>query len=319
MHPFARISSHSIATLVAVSALSACGGGGGSSNDTGPVVQPPAPAARTVAIQFAAKAGTAPVACGTLLTAVGTSGISAQLRDLRFYVSEVALVDALGQSTPVQLDASEWQAGGVALIDLEDASGACVGTAATNARITGTVPAGNYVGMRMTIGVPGQANHSDYATAKAPLDIQAMAWSWQAGRKFMKIEVNPTGGVNRPGNPDATPPVPATTASTFNLHLGSTGCTGNPATGEIVACAASNRMAVHLAAFDPATQKVVLDLQQLFAGNLVTQDLGGPFGCMSGKTDPECPATFERLQIDMASGQPIDGGRQQTVFRAEAL
>ena len=318
MIPFTRTLGISLASLLAAATLTACGGGGGD-GETAAVIQPPAPVARTIAIQFAARAGNAAVSCGTPIAAVGTSGIASELRDLRFYVSEVALVDALGQSTPVELEANDWQSGGVALIDLEDATGACIGTQATNARISGTVPQGNYVGLRMTIGVPGQANHSDYATAKAPLDIQAMAWSWQAGRKFMKIEVNPVGGVNRPGNPDAEPPVPSTTASTFNLHLGSTGCTGNPATGEIVSCAAPNRMAVQLGAFDPASQKVVLDVQQLFMSSLVTQDLGGPFGCMSGKTDPECPATFERLQIDMATGQPIDGGRQQTVFRAEAL
>ena len=71
--------------------------------------------------------------------------------------------------------------------------------------------------------LPFALNHSDYATATKPLDVAAMAWSWQSGRKFAKIEV--------------TDPAGATgtwTAKTFNVHLGSTGCTGNPANGETV-------------------------------------------------------------------------------------
>ena len=68
------------------------------------------------------------------------------------------------------------------------------------------------------------------------------------------IEINPEGGVARPA--------PAAAGKTFFVHIGSTGCTGNPVTGETVSCARPNRMDVEFATFDPARQKVVLDVAQ---------------------------------------------------------
>ena len=52
-----------------------------------------------------------------------------------------------------------------------------------------------------------------------------------------------------------------------------------------------------------------------------TQDGGGAPGCMSGTTDPECPAIFNQLQINFgagADGLPINGGAAQKIFRAAA-
>ncbi|WP_371441460.1 MbnP family protein [Methylosinus sp. R-45379] len=61
--------------------------------------------------------------------------------------------------------------------------------------MTGGVPAGKYKGLVFTVGVPSLAkdaqgndvalNHSNLATAPAPLDVQGMNWGWQAGRKFI--------------------------------------------------------------------------------------------------------------------------------------
>jgi uncharacterized repeat protein (TIGR04052 family) len=296
--------------------LAACGGGGdsapsadgGGGGGDGPL---PSPAEMAVAIDFVARAGDTAVSCDTPVAALGVNGVKGMLRDLRFYVSEVVLIDQHGAQVPVTLDVNDWQTEAVALVDLEDATGDCagVGTAALNPTITGKAPGGAYTGMRMTIGVPASSNHSDYAVAAAPLDIQGMAWSWQAGRKFMKIEVNPEGGVIRPA--------PAAPGTSFFVHLGSTGCTGNPVTGETVTCANPNRMSVQLDSFDPLTQQVVIDIGKLFEGSDLGFDGGGAVGCMSGASDPECPAVFGALQIRLEDGQPIDGGRAQAVFRAD--
>ncbi len=306
-----------VPTLLALT-LSACGGGGSGGGDT----HPPPSADRQVSLEFSAQAGQTPVGCGTPIAALGSGAVQAELNDLRFYVSELALVKADGTAETVQLAANEWQLpeSGVALIDLEDGTGACAdrGTAATNAAITGTVPAGNYTGLRMTLGVPSSHNHTDTAAAPAPLDIQAMAWSWQAGRKFVKIEVAPVGGVYRPANPDVTPPITEGQSPRWNLHLGSTGCTGNPVSGETVSCAAPNRVVLHFDNFNVDTQRLVLDLQTLLLSSNLSIDLGGPYGCMSGKTDPECPAVFETMALDMESGLTVDRGRNQRIFRIEA-
>lgn len=300
-HPLA----FGISLLSATVLVAACNGGGG--GDSGPL---------DVALEFAAKSGNSPVSCGAAIAALGTGALQSQLKDLRFYVSNVNLIDRSGKSTPVTLKANDWQdPAGVTLIDLENGAGACAGgTAATNNAVVGTIPSGDYTGLSLTIGVPSALNHSDFAAAKKPLDIQAMAWSWQSGRKFIKIEVDPLGGVTTPG----TPPAPDVVSSTWNMHLGSTGCTGNPATGEVVNCSAPNRVNLTFASFNTGTQRLVVDLQKLFLGANLSQNLGGALGCMSGKTDPECPAVFTPLGLDIATGQMQNGGANQTFVRVEA-
>lgn len=293
-------------SLAAAALLAACGGGGG---DDGP---------QSVALDFASYAGSTPVKCGTAVAGLGSGAVSAQIQDFRFYVTNVRLVRGDGSEVPLTLGANDdWNytngANSVTLVDLEDATGSCAGgTAAMNASVKGTVPSGSYVGVKWTMGVPFALNHSDYATATKPLDSQAMAWSWQSGRKFAKIEVTDPAGATGTWS-----------AKTFNFHLGSTGCTGNPASGQTVSCVASNRMDVKFAAFNPSTQKIAVDVQALVAGTDITVNKAGAPGCMSGGTDPECPNVFRALAIDWkadgtGTGLPIDGGAAQTLFKAVA-
>ncbi|WP_119154666.1 MbnP family copper-binding protein [Caldimonas tepidiphila] len=297
--------------LATVAALAGCGGGGGE-REAGQGL------AQGVTLEFVARAGSAPVSCGTLVSGLGSGGVDAQLQDLRFYISNVRLLRSDGSEVALALGANDdWNltagSDSLTLIDLEDGSGACSeGTAATNATIRGTVPAGDYTGVKLTMGVPFALNHSDYAMAPRPLDLQGMAWSWQSGRKFANIELTEPAGTSRPW-----------TTSSFLFHLGSTGCSGNPASGETVSCAAPNRMEFTLANFDPATQRIAIDLQALLAGTDITVNRGGGPGCMSGGTDPECLRVFEALAIDWkpdgsGTGRPIAGGAAQTLFRAVA-
>jgi hypothetical protein len=184
-------------------------------------------------------------------------------------------------------------------------------------------------------------NHSNFATAPAPLDLQSMSWNWQAGRKFIKIEVDPEGGVTRPplkpkspadaangagaqgdksgdksgdGAPamaDAPKAAPlrvnedgTITVATWMLHLGSTGCRGDATKGEIASCANPNRIPVKLASFDSARQRVVLDLKPLFAGIDLGKDKGFSTGCMSGPADPECAPMFDNLGLRLKETAP---------------
>lgn len=308
--------------------LSACllgGGGGGAapaaSTSNTPVTTP-------VSIQFALKAGNNNVSCGTPVSNLGTSAATADLKDARFYIHDVKLITAQGNAVPVKLTQdSQSQYLDTALLDFENATSACAaGTAATNNLVQGTIDSGNYVGLSFQVGVPYTStnssnatvgmNHLPYATAPAPLNIQAMAWSWQVGRKFMKVELNPVGGVARP---NTTPP---TTATTFNIHLGSTNCTGGDSvTGLGVSCSNPNRLPVKFAAFNPSSQQVVLDIQQLLASSNLSQDNGGAVGCMSGTTDPECPAIFDKLDLNLATspaGQAKGDGSNVPAFRVES-
>jgi len=280
------------------------------------------PRRQAVAIEFAARAGDAPVRCGRAIAGLGTTAASAQLTDLRFFVSGVRLIRADGRAVAVRLraDAPFRVTRGrdaVTLIDLEDGTAGCAGgTRATNAFVRGTVPRGRYVGVRWTVGVPFALNHTDATTAPAPLNSAAMAWSWQVGRKFAKIEVS---------DPAAAGAAPWA-ARTFFVHLGSTGCVGNPATGATVRCAARNRAGVTLRRFDPRRQRIAVDLRALLAGVDVTANGGGTPGCMASPSDPDCGPVFRAFGLPLAGGGDVDHGAtedhattaavRQTVFRA---
>ena len=319
--------------LILGGSLAACGGGGA---DSGPVVPPapmlpptmppvvtlpvnPAvPATRSVQVDFVALNQGQPIQCGQTMQ-LGAGTAPATLRDLRLYVSSISLIRADDVRVPVMLEKSMWQdpASGTVLIDLEDASGGCsteANTTSMNSQIRGTVPAGNYVGIAYEVGVPASANHTDTVTAPAPLDNAAMAWSWQSGRKFLRVEVLPEAGVKRP----ATATTPESIARAYMVHLGSAACTGNPATGATTTCAQPNRMAFHSHDFNVDTQKLGIDIGKLLAQSDITVDNGGAIGCMSSRTDPECPAIFSNLRINQDTGQPIDDGQGQSLFTVVA-
>ena len=304
-------------SVLALAALAAAGAAAGV-NGSGAAAEGAHKHAKAVTLRFAAVAGTTPVACGTPITGLGTGATTAQLQDLRFYISNVRLVRRNHTSVPLTLarnNADNLTRGGnrVSLIDLENGAGSCTeGDRATNAVIRGSVPAGDYVGVKMYMGVPFALNHSDVTSAPAPLDLAAMDWSWQSGRKFAKIEVvDPAGAAG------------TWASKAFFVHLGSTGCEGDPASGTTVSCTKSNRVAIRLAKFDPATQKIAVDLKGLLAGNDITINRADAPGCMSGDTDPECLGVFDALKIGWkpdgsGSGAAIDGGANQTVFKAIA-
>lgn len=279
---------------------------------------------KVIKVQFAGVAGSTPVACGNqVLTGLGTTAASAKIKDLRFYISGVKLLDSSGNelSTAVQLPANTvWNytsltGDALTLIDLEDGTGACAGgTTATNDTLRLVVPASAvYAGIKMVVGVPESLNHLLTATAPAPLDIASIAWSWQSGYKFAKIELTDP----NPGTAQSWP-VPTTgTYNTFNFHLGSTGCTADTASATGYTCTTPNRMAFSLAAFDAGTQKVAVDVAALVASNDITRNAGGAPGCMSGGTDPECTPLFANvLKVDLSTGLPLNGGLGQTLFKA---
>ncbi len=177
------------------------------------------------------------------------------------------------------------------------------------------MPAGEYVAVTMTLGVPESMNHLDPFGAATPLPLTStsLGWNWTTGRIFSKIEVTDPARATAPSWP----------APVFTSHLGALSCTGDPAAGVPATCAIPNRAQFTLgstgATFDPRRDKIVIDVQALLAGNDVTANtVGTASGCMSALDDPECGPMFAALQIDRASGLPIANGAAQTVFRMQA-
>lgn len=240
-------------------------------------------AAEPVTIQFRGAVNSAPFACGRTYADVGADKSPITAEDFRFYVHDVRLVDAGGSEHLLELDQqTKWQIERTALIDLENKTGDCSnGTTETNLEVRGSVDAGGpWKGLRFTLGVPFNRNHTDLARVPAPLNLTAMAWAWNAGRRFARLDVKSNG-------------------NGFAIHLGSTGCVPSTSPSVIpTSCSSPNRAAIDLPGFDPAKNLVVADLGRLLSSTRVDQnapDTSG--GCRSEPEDPDCAGIFANLGL----------------------
>lgn len=242
-----------------------------------------------VVISWKAVVGSKPFACGQSYSGIG--GETVKPADFRLYVQDLALLTTAGTAVPVSLTPDgKWQTTDVALLDFEDRTGDCTGTAETNTELRGTVPMPltNVSGLRFTVGVPFSQNHQDRAVAPPPLNLSAMFWSWQSGYRFVRVEGK-------------------TNAGTYVLHLGSTGCQKD-AGGQVTGCTSPNRDTVTLSGFELGTRRVVIDLAALLAGS----NLASAAECHSQSDAAECAPYFKALGIPFM-GQTAT----QSVFRIE--
>jgi uncharacterized repeat protein (TIGR04052 family) len=163
------------------------------------------------------------------------------IRDLRFYVHDLSLIDAEGAVHTVKLSAAApWQSERVALLDLAGSP------ADRNDAVRGTTAAGEkFNGVRLTLGVPFDLNHANPLTAAAPLNRGDLFWAWQTGYKFLRVDLAEQG-------------------REWSFHLGSTGCSSASALRPPAApCAQPNLLRVVLRGFDPLAQPVRIDLARL--------------------------------------------------------
>lgn len=295
--------------LSSVLCLSACGSDGSSSSDV--TVQ-----TRSIEVDFDVVASSASaitsLTCDTVVTGVGSNATRAKFKDMRFYVSNASFLakqtDGSEIKVPITLSSNAWNyssgANSVTLIDMENKSGSCAGTTETNYKLVGTIAstAGQVLtGIEFTLGVPFEFNHTALAAMPAPLNIAAMGWSWQSGRKFAKIELVDSGDNLTPWS-----------NSGFAFHFASTNCVGNPANGETVSCAQPNRMSYHSHSFDYQTQKIALNLTGFLASSAIEV---ANSSCMSEIGNTNCDPLFAAVKVDQATGQPIDGGHGQRLFK----
>ena len=268
---------------------------------------------RSVTINFAAEANNIAVDCDTQLSGLGTQNSNASINDFRFYVHDVALLDAAGNRYALSLAQDTWQQSNVALLDFTNKDTTCTGAAKdTRTLVEGsvTLPTGRVLtGVEFKLGVPASLNHEDRAIATAPLDITGLHWNWQNGYKFARLDVAPAGGITRPSDAGFN-------ATSWNFHLGSTNCSGDPQLNETVTCARPNRPAIRLTNFDSEQDQILLDYGQLIATQNLTEDQGGAPGCMSASTDAECAGVFTALGMDVSTGE-TDPALTQTVFSVQ--
>ena len=258
-----------------------------------------AAAPQAVTVRFAAQINGQPFSCGQSYASVGTTRSTVTPSDYRFYVSDVSLVDEAGRAVQVTLaQDGVWQLDNIALLDFENGSGPCRnGTTGINTEVRGSVPAGRYVGLRFTLGVPFARNHGDPTVASSPLNLTAMFWNWQGGYKFVKFDTASSSLQAAPATAGAGHG--GTAASGYSVHLGSTMCAAASHTEAPKAeCANPNRVTVAFDRFDAAKQIVVADIGAVLANANV--DVNAPNtspGCMSFPGDADCPPVMSALGL----------------------
>lgn len=273
-------------------------------------------ATQPVTIQFAARVGNQPFSCGSTYR-LGKPAMEHTLSDFRFYVSEVALINANGKAVPVTLEQDgKWQYRNVALLDFENKTGACAnGTSETRDRIVGTVPKGNYTALQFTLGVPFNLNHEDSTLAPSPLNLTSLWWSWQLGYKFARIDLQRPMTQSRDDHPKhGEGGHGGEMSNNFLIHLGSTVCQATAAGEKPTRCNNPNRATVTLKGFNPTKNVVVADLARLVAtSNLGQNQPKTAPGCMSEPNDRDCMGIMANLGLPFM-GKPASG---QTFFRVE--
>jgi uncharacterized repeat protein (TIGR04052 family) len=254
-----------------------------------------------VTLRFKPMIGDKAFACGESYEGIGVTNSKVTPTDFRLYVHNIRLVGADSKEIPVELvQDGRWQLENLALLDFENGSGPCAnGTPDTRDFVKGAAPAGDYTGVKFSVGVPFNRNHAEPAKAPSPLNLTQLFWVWNGGYKFARIEINTT------GMPQG-----------WFLHLGSTGCTPNDTRQTVpTKCAFPNRVEITLAKFDINSDTVIADLNGLFSGaNVDVNQENTPRGCMSAQNDKDCAPLFANL------GLPFRGqsSTRQRFFRAEA-
>lgn len=301
-----------VVALVGLASLSACGMPAGTSTLEPTTPDYPASEVQNMRLQFAPEVNGTPFRCGQTYTNIGSSQSTLTPKDFRMYVNTVELLNAKGEAVPLTLaQDGRWQAQNLALLDFEDKTGACEsGTSETQYEVTGTVPKGEYTGVRFSLGVPFEMNHQDVSKAAAPLNLSSMFWVWRSGYKFTRIDFATT------GMPQG-----------YFIHLGSTGCTGvadasgmhvknevidhsahtavttgatmaDSATTAPMVCSAPNRAQITLNNFNPKTDTIVADLgEMLSTSNVDTNMPDTAAGCMSGTDDGDCKTILPALGV----------------------
>jgi uncharacterized repeat protein (TIGR04052 family) len=232
---------------------------------------------------FGAKVGTEAFSCASTYTNVGADMSTIRPVDFKFYVHDVRLINDVGAEVPATLTQDgTWQYENVALLDFEDDTGSCSnGTTAMNDKIVGTVPTGKYRGIVFKLGVPFELNHTDIATAPAPLNVSSMFWSWNMGRLFLSLM-----------NSAETTTTPFETV----LHVGSTGCMGDAQAGGVTSCSKPNRPEYRFADFRFGRSVSVADVKEVLQNSNLKTDL-----CHSFDAAP-CSWPFEYLGINWFTG-----------------
>lgn len=258
-----------------------------------------------VRLQFRAVVGDAPFACGQQYADIGTSHATVTPTEFRMYIHDVALVTADGRTVPVALTQDgRWQLDNIALLDFEDGTGPCSnGTPDLRDVVEGSVPRGEYTGLRFAVGVPFERNHRDLTSQPSPLSLTRMFWAWNSGYKFLRLDMRVAARGAAADQP----------TSGWVVHLGSTNCTPTGSASTVpTTCEHPNRPGVTLTGLHADRDVVVVDVASLLAtSDVAVNTPRTAAGCMSSQEDPECGPLFGSIGLPFG----VDPAGVQRMFR----
>lgn len=287
----------------------------------------PADQSNAFALNFAATDGDSVIGCGDVIANLGIGGQnSVQMGDLRFYVGDLQLLDADGQSIDYTLDSNEFQYssddGEVSMIDLTDTSnGVCAGdgeidlsgTERSNTQLTGMASSSDIAEVRFSVGVPQalmKAIISENTAEGSPSPLNELYWSWASGyRHFLfNFLIDHIDGSNGGGY----------------LHIGSRGCTatdGENALETLDSCEFVNNPAVELSGYSEdsvigvnitallADVDFLVDVLDPDTREPVLDETGAPVmatgvSCHSApvSSQPDCGPVFNNLGLNSDDG-----------------
>ncbi len=247
-------------------------------------------------LRFDARFQGRPISCGDQ-TYTMPAGQVVQMRDFRLFVQDVVFVRKNGSKVRMQMNpVPNWQLregnDQLALLDFTIVgAGKCVGTSDDDKirnTIEGRISNETFESVEVTIGVPNKWNHVDRDVQPPTSPLRAgtgLPWSWLAGFKFIRLELEGTGSMNK----------------RLLLHLGSTNCTGdiNIPQGQpgSVSCANSYRPTLVLkpeGGFNPVRDTILFDVDEFFRGN---------GGVPTTAFDPTVPTPLSCMPIGNGLGQ----------------
>lgn len=210
------------------------------------------------------------------------------LKDLRFYLHDIRLINKQGVEIPLELEQNEHtQYHNIALIDLRP------NATSLQKSLHGQIPAGEYQSITFNLGLPFGLNHANPLKAPAPLNLGELFWTWQLGYKFLRLDIQ-------------------TTKTAWSLHLGSNGCHSPSALRPpLNTCEQPNLAQITLKNFNPNYDHIAFNLNYLLTG----PDNSPEENCMGNyHNKPYCRHILQQLGLNADTGQCENYCANQTVF-----
>lgn len=171
---------------------------------------------------------------------------------LAFFLSSVEIKSrSTDQWKAIELKTNKWQSNGIGLLWFNTH---CDRQTPQNTELALVMSHEDWKkasAVRFELGVPFTMNHLNPVTQESPLNIPDMFWTWQAGHKFLRLDLmSQNTGENK----------------AWSYHLGSLGCkSASSLRAPAQPCKTPNRFPIEVS-LDTSSNEFVFDINSLLSG-----------------------------------------------------